>query len=252
MRLKDKILLGLAVGSQIIDDVVGSGARAYHARKLWFWTPPDYQKNNYSSLVRRLLKEDSIERVVDSGRVYYRLKGEGKKELLKQFPALRLASKPWDGFWRLIIFDIPETRRVLRDRLRRKLNELGFGMIQHSVYISPHDLGEDLKNFFQKHGLWGDVLILEAKQKYLGNPRDVAAKIWHLDKINLKYQKIIDQLNSQFGIKKKSQREVFFKKIHEKYLQILNQDPFLPKELLPKNWQGERVRQMINRATDVL
>jgi len=32
------------------------------------------------------------------------------------------------------------------------------------------------------------------------------------------------------------------------YLQAVDNDPFLPQELLPKDWQGNKARQLINKA----
>ncbi len=49
----------------------------------------------------------------------------------------------WDGKWRIIIFDIPEKKKVLRERVRGKLQLVGFVQLQQSVWIYPYDC-EDL------------------------------------------------------------------------------------------------------------
>ena len=49
----------------------------------------------------------------------------------------------WDGKWRVVIFDIPEARRLYRDHLRDFLQGIGFLMLQASVWVYPHDC-EDL------------------------------------------------------------------------------------------------------------
>jgi DNA-binding transcriptional regulator PaaX len=38
-------------------------------------------------------------------------------------------NKKWDGKWRVLIFDIPETRRFDRDNIRRALISIGFMII---------------------------------------------------------------------------------------------------------------------------
>jgi len=43
----------------------------------------------------------------------------------------------WDKKWRLVIFDIPESRRRARVALTGKLKLLGFQKLQHSVWIHP-------------------------------------------------------------------------------------------------------------------
>ncbi|MCG2691556.1 hypothetical protein L6272_01870, partial [Microgenomates group bacterium] len=54
-RIRDRLLLGLAVFADVLDEVVGGGSRAYHARKLWIYTPPGYKTNKVSQAVSRML-----------------------------------------------------------------------------------------------------------------------------------------------------------------------------------------------------
>jgi len=39
----------------------------------------------------------------------------------------------------MIVFDIPERRRVIRNRLRMTMEELGFMRLQDSVWVFPYD-----------------------------------------------------------------------------------------------------------------
>ncbi len=48
----------------------------------------------------------------------------------------------WDGRWRIVIFDIWERRRRVRDRLRKLLRKAGFYKIQDSVWVHPYDCAE--------------------------------------------------------------------------------------------------------------
>ncbi len=52
----------------------------------------------------------------------------------------------WDKKWRLVVFDIPETKRVARDVFRKKIKSIGFLEMQKSVWIYPYDC-EDLIDF---------------------------------------------------------------------------------------------------------
>jgi len=47
--------------------------------------------------------------------------------------------KKWDKKYRLIIFDVPNATRLIRDILRRKLKEWGFYPLQKSVWIHAFD-----------------------------------------------------------------------------------------------------------------
>lgn len=48
----------------------------------------------------------------------------------------------WDGKWRVLIFDINERRRRVRDQLRRLLQGAGFVRIQDSVWVYPYPCDE--------------------------------------------------------------------------------------------------------------
>lgn len=55
----------------------------------------------------------------------------------------RKKKQRWDKRWRLLIFDIPEKKRALRDKIRNTLVVIGFMRLQDSVWIYPYDC-EDL------------------------------------------------------------------------------------------------------------
>mgnify|MGYP001558440791 CR=1 FL=1 len=48
----------------------------------------------------------------------------------------------WDGKWRVLIFDIREKRRRVRDQLRRLLDGAGFIRVQDSVWVYPYPCDE--------------------------------------------------------------------------------------------------------------
>lgn len=48
----------------------------------------------------------------------------------------------WDTKWRVVIFDIPERRRVTRSKVRLAIQQFGFVRLQNSVWIYPYDCEE--------------------------------------------------------------------------------------------------------------
>jgi len=54
----------------------------------------------------------------------------------------------WDGKWRLLIFDIKEERKGIRDKIRHTLIQIGFVRLQDSVWVYPYDC-EDLINLLK-------------------------------------------------------------------------------------------------------
>ena len=49
------------------------------------------------------------------------------------------AMKKWDGKWRMVVFDVPEKRRMVRLRLCATMREVGFVRLQDSVWVYPYD-----------------------------------------------------------------------------------------------------------------
>jgi DNA-binding transcriptional regulator PaaX len=68
----------------------------------------------------------------------YQITPEGVKVIHTYFPKK-------DGVWKLIIFDIPESKRAVRNFLRQKLQLLHFKKWQNSIWVSPYALEEDLE-----------------------------------------------------------------------------------------------------------
>jgi len=75
---------------------------------------------------------------------YLHITRSGKEMLKRMDMALILPEKPksWDGRWRLLIFDIPETRKMLRDKIRHTLVVAGLLRLQDSVWIYPYECEE--------------------------------------------------------------------------------------------------------------
>ena len=72
---------------------------------------------------------------------YYELSEDGERRL-RQFELYGyklIKPKKWDGKWRVIIFDIPEEKKKVRDQIRRLFVSAGLIRLQDSVWVYPHD-----------------------------------------------------------------------------------------------------------------
>lgn len=69
-------------------------------------------------------------------------KGSAVLSILEAAEGLK-KQRRWDGRWRVLIFDIPEYRKGVRDKIRRTLIHVGFVRLQDSVWAYPYDC-EDL------------------------------------------------------------------------------------------------------------
>lgn len=73
------------------------------------------------------------------GRLRLTKKGEQVLRMLelKHYKVAR--PRRWDHKWRVLVFDIPERRKHIRERVREALSRIGFVRLQDSVWIYPYD-----------------------------------------------------------------------------------------------------------------
>lgn len=93
---------------------------------------------------RRLVKRGMVR--VQSGPRGMRLvlTGKGRKQIQRDRLRNFSITQPsvWDGRWRLVMFDLPESKHSSRDLLRSKLQALGFISLQKSVFVHPYPCRE--------------------------------------------------------------------------------------------------------------
>jgi DNA-binding transcriptional regulator PaaX len=75
------------------------------------------------------------------GRLALSLTYKGKEKLLalKRLGLKFKRPEKWDGKWRMVTFDIPETRRYARDTFRQALKQIGFKKLSNSLWIYPYE-----------------------------------------------------------------------------------------------------------------
>ncbi len=136
------ILSGLAVAG------IGLVAMAApNTLQLLKYADPDWiikrdPKQRVREATYRLKKKKLVEFVSENGHVRLRITDKGKAHLQSlSFGPLRKPRR-WDGKWRLVIFDIPEKKRGLRNRARSIVVGFGFIKLQHSVWAYPYDCEE--------------------------------------------------------------------------------------------------------------
>jgi hypothetical protein len=60
------------------------------------------------------------------------------RALAYQLDTMKLQKQAkWDHKWRVVIFDVPEKHKRLRDIFRKRLRQLGLYQLQESVYVFP-------------------------------------------------------------------------------------------------------------------
>ena len=76
------------------------------------------------------------------------------KALTYRLDALEIKKpKKWDKKWRVVIFDIPEKYKNLRDVFRGRLRQLDMYLLQESVYVSPYPCFREIEFLRELYGV---------------------------------------------------------------------------------------------------
>lgn len=148
----------LLVLEKSIDGYVRFEDFTYHAYRYQYGIP-DLKKADLAKALKRLRERGLIDFVSDQ-QLVFRLTDQGKDKAL--WERIRYGDEKWDGKWRLVIWDIPEKRRVARDLLRFKLKQLGFKKWQKSVWASKVNCTKLLRDFIKQVGIEDWVMVLES------------------------------------------------------------------------------------------
>ncbi|KKR61715.1 hypothetical protein A2643_03575 [Candidatus Nomurabacteria bacterium RIFCSPHIGHO2_01_FULL_39_220] len=106
-----------------------------------------------------------IEQIPSSQNEYARLTKLGRKKLhsLKLDSDTTLVNPSWDGFWRIILLDLPEERKSERESLRYFLKKAGFVCLKNSAWISPFPFEHLFTNIKKDLGLREEMIIIVTK-----------------------------------------------------------------------------------------
>lgn len=129
---------------------IGTALVAPHA--LRYLPEPDRGKHKRKELYARI--DQALYRLHDRGLITFsaskgrrpiaHLTKRGKNEINKITLGTYKISETtiWDGKWRIVIFDIREKRRRVRNKLRTLLKSAGMVRLQDSVWIYPYPCDE--------------------------------------------------------------------------------------------------------------
>gem|GEM_PF-364780 len=107
----------------------------------------------FSQIIYYLKRKGYIHIEQLSGKRGILLTKKGNERVLRIQQKLGLQPKRKDGKWQMIIFDIPEKKKKLRDILRSTLRALGYEYLQDSVWVCPYDVEKETEKFLQENSL---------------------------------------------------------------------------------------------------
>lgn len=212
--------------------------------------------------VSRMMKQGWLQSEKQGKKSYYFLTPRGISRMNEAASRIfKLDPHEWDGKWRMLMYTIPEEKRMIRDELRKELLWSGFGSSINGCWISPNNLEDQVQLLIEKYEIeeYVDFFISE----YKGPQADLSLveRSWPLNEIENKYEQFIETYSKKYIIAKSnvqngqmSDAECFVERtllVHE-YRKFLFTDPGLPKELLPKMWSGNHAALLFGQYYKLL
>lgn len=248
LRIRDRLFLGFGL---FYDNLGRDMLRAARGKyDSFIFSPPGSKKQSLYNAVQKLLKTGYLEKTIKNGIPYLRITGEGWQACQRDFSFLKMRKKKWNRKWCVVIFDFPEEKKSIRESLRNKLYQLGFGRLQRSIYISPFDFSDDMAEFLNSKKILGYAFVLTSKHRLMGNAKNLASYVWGLEKINKEYLALLKKTAKIKIIKDERKKRGFLQETYFDLVNLIKEDPLLPYDLLPDNWLGEKVRKQILSLID--
>lgn len=165
--------------------------------------------------------------------------------------------KRWSGVWSVLVYDVPEVNRIFRDNLRRVLKRYRMGYIQKSVWASPWDMRPMYDDLINAVGIDFVSYLFEAKTVLGRNAMDIVETAWDFEQLNKvqKWYMRTCQMNIERlrkGGLSKSRIVAMASEEITAYETALIEDPLLPQELHPADYEGTEVfvwhKQFVRQA----
>ncbi len=133
-------LLGLAKASGIIAIALVAPNMPGALKKLGMLPTTASDTSSITRARKRLVRDGYLEETGEG--LCLTREGEAKLARIEALADGLPRKRRWDRRWRILIFDIPERKKNMRDRLRCTLLAAGFVKLQDSVWAFPHECEE--------------------------------------------------------------------------------------------------------------
>ncbi|WP_347125397.1 PaaX family transcriptional regulator C-terminal domain-containing protein [Microbacterium sp. SY138] len=166
----------------------------------------------------------------------------------------RLASDKWAGTWTIVLYQIPEAERGRREKLKRILLDDGFGQLNATTWVSPHD---DRERMHRMLGCHDDptIVVLNASTGGLTEDLELVDKCWELDEIAGGYRAFLERWGGLAADCEPSAPDAAFRarvEIISDWRHFPSHDPRLPRALQPAGWPAQQALEIYHRAESCL
>lgn len=196
----------------------------------------DGWQNNRSAVFSALARLQS-KGFVQENSLGYRVSDSGKAridKILAVFDEFKNENKKWF----LMLVEIPDSKKLLREKLRYELIKIGAGNLKRGVYLIYRSTSHEIKVIVEKLNLDKNYTLLEISYIFEPNPNQIILAPWDWKKLNDQYQKFLDTHREFTKNAKNLPKEI--KRIEAKkavfaLAKILRQDPLLKDDISPSS-----------------
>lgn len=155
----------------------------------------------------------------------------------------RFWRKKWNGYWYMLVYDVPEKERSYRDELRKFLVKRRMGCLQKSVWITPWDIRPEYDDMVKAAALGFYAQLFHVRTVLGQDPQRIVETSWDMDELRSGHEWFLDICErntalvregrlSQSGLENLAREEL------SAYLTVMEDDPLLPMELHPSGYLG--------------
>jgi phenylacetic acid degradation operon negative regulatory protein len=161
----------------------------------------------------------------------YRLSDRLLARQRRQDDAINPRLRTWDGTWNTLVITSVGTDARTRAALRTTLQDNRFGELREGVWLRPDNLDTVLP----------DEVLRRGRELHTrdDDPADLAARLWDLSGWVRVGHELLDEMNSATDVPGQFVTAAAM-------VRHLLTDPVLPRELLPDDWPGDRLREAYN------
>lgn len=132
------------------------------AGKEWKNIPNQTINNAFRTLYEARLIE---KRKLPDGKIEVIISKNGEKRaMIENLSEMKIKRPPkWDGYFWIVMFDIPEKRKRVRDALRYHLKKMDFYELQKSVFVLPFPCVKEIKFLAEYYNIRKHIRMIEAR-----------------------------------------------------------------------------------------
>ena len=180
----------IILGTLYVTGMLTTALVAPNAVKLFEYLSPISRRNSIrfnqriKQALLRLERRGLIKVTGEGKKREIHLTAQGEKLIDGLYAGAYVIPLPtrWDGKWRLVMFDVPEKRKKVRDTLRMLLRSAGFIHFQDSAWIQPYPCDE-LVTLLRSHLGSGKGEIRYLAASFIDESDYVFRKHFNLDSI---------------------------------------------------------------------